>query len=143
MKNKITENAKIKQLYGWSQELENNLKKKYQVFLNPKTKGVFKIKKINRKLFWYYILSKRYKRTVYLCSTNPKKLDKKSKSFEFAFNKLKIKFEESLNSPLYMTKNKLINHKLLKSFLRIRNVEQSFLDLFSQGKLNGTGEEFL
>jgi 2-oxoisovalerate dehydrogenase E1 component len=31
-----------------------------------------------------------------------------------------------------------INHKTLKELVRIRNVEQAFLDLFSQGKLNGT-----
>ena len=31
-----------------------------------------------------------------------------------------------------------INHKVLKQLLLIRNVEQAFLDLFSQGKLNGT-----
>lgn len=31
-----------------------------------------------------------------------------------------------------------INHKAIKTLLRIRNVEQTFLDLFSQGKLNGT-----
>ena len=31
-----------------------------------------------------------------------------------------------------------INHKILKDIIRIRNVEQAFLDLFSQGKLNGT-----
>jgi len=31
-----------------------------------------------------------------------------------------------------------INHKTIKHLLRIRNVEQAFLDLFSQGKLNGT-----
>jgi 2-oxoisovalerate dehydrogenase E1 component len=31
-----------------------------------------------------------------------------------------------------------INHKIIKQLLRIRNVEQAFLDLFSQGKLNGT-----
>ena len=31
-----------------------------------------------------------------------------------------------------------INHKLIKLALRIRNVEQSFLDLFSSGNLNGT-----
>ncbi|MGJ8592101.1 MAG: thiamine pyrophosphate-dependent enzyme [Aquaticitalea sp.] len=31
-----------------------------------------------------------------------------------------------------------INHKTIKTLLRIRNVEQTFLDLFSQGKLNGT-----
>ncbi len=31
-----------------------------------------------------------------------------------------------------------INHKIIKDILRIRNVEQAFLDLFSQGKLNGT-----
>jgi 2-oxoisovalerate dehydrogenase E1 component len=31
-----------------------------------------------------------------------------------------------------------LNHKVLKDLLRIRLVEQAFLDLFSQGKLNGT-----
>jgi 2-oxoisovalerate dehydrogenase E1 component len=31
-----------------------------------------------------------------------------------------------------------LNHKILKDLLRIRLVEQAFLDLFSQGKLNGT-----
>jgi 2-oxoisovalerate dehydrogenase E1 component len=31
-----------------------------------------------------------------------------------------------------------INHRLIKDLLRIRNVEQAFLDLFSMGKLNGT-----
>lgn len=31
-----------------------------------------------------------------------------------------------------------VTHKLIKDLLRIRNVEQAFLDLFSQGKLNGT-----
>jgi 2-oxoisovalerate dehydrogenase E1 component len=31
-----------------------------------------------------------------------------------------------------------INHKTIKELIRIRNVEQAFLDLFSQGKLNGT-----
>jgi 2-oxoisovalerate dehydrogenase E1 component len=31
-----------------------------------------------------------------------------------------------------------ISHKTIKELVRIRNVEQAFLDLFSQGKLNGT-----
>lgn len=31
-----------------------------------------------------------------------------------------------------------VTHKILKDIIRIRNVEQAFLDLFSQGKLNGT-----
>ncbi len=31
-----------------------------------------------------------------------------------------------------------ITHKIIKELIRIRNVEQAFLDLFSQGKLNGT-----
>ena len=31
-----------------------------------------------------------------------------------------------------------ITHKTIKDLIRIRNVEQAFLDLFSQGKLNGT-----
>ena len=31
-----------------------------------------------------------------------------------------------------------INHKQIKGLLRIRNVEQAFLDLFGQGRLNGT-----
>jgi 2-oxoisovalerate dehydrogenase E1 component len=31
-----------------------------------------------------------------------------------------------------------ISHKTIKDLVRIRNVEQAFLDLFSQGKLNGT-----
>jgi 2-oxoisovalerate dehydrogenase E1 component len=31
-----------------------------------------------------------------------------------------------------------LTHKTLKELIRIRNVEQAFLDLFSQGKLNGT-----
>ncbi|MEM6342602.1 MAG: thiamine pyrophosphate-dependent enzyme [Bacteroidota bacterium] len=40
-----------------------------------------------------------------------------------------------------------INHKIIKQALLIRKVEQTFLDLFSQGKLNGTvhtcvGQEF-
>jgi len=35
-------------------------------------------------------------------------------------------------------KNININHKTLRDLIRIRNVEQAFLDLFSQGKLNGT-----
>ena len=33
---------------------------------------------------------------------------------------------------------KNLNHKLIKQLIRIRCVEQSFLDIFSQGKLNGT-----
>jgi 2-oxoisovalerate dehydrogenase E1 component len=45
------------------------------------------------------------------------------------------------------TKTKTINHKTLKDALRIRKVEEKFLELFSQGKLNGTvhtcvGQEF-
>ena len=36
-----------------------------------------------------------------------------------------------------MEKNN-ITHKTIKDLIRIRNVEQAFLDLFSQGKLNGT-----
>jgi 2-oxoisovalerate dehydrogenase E1 component len=41
----------------------------------------------------------------------------------------------------------LINHKIIKQALKIRRVEEKFLDLFSQGKLNGTvhtcvGQEF-
>ncbi|TXD81376.1 pyruvate dehydrogenase [Subsaximicrobium wynnwilliamsii] len=36
-----------------------------------------------------------------------------------------------------MEKN-TISHKLIKTLIRIRNVEQTFLDLFSQGHLNGT-----
>lgn len=35
-------------------------------------------------------------------------------------------------------KNINISHKTIKELVRIRNVEQAFLDLFSQGKLNGT-----
>ncbi|MCX6208486.1 MAG: thiamine pyrophosphate-dependent enzyme [Bacteroidetes bacterium] len=40
-----------------------------------------------------------------------------------------------------------INHKIIKQALTIRRVEEKFLDLFSQGKLNGTvhtcvGQEF-
>src|SRR5215218_10097565 len=40
-----------------------------------------------------------------------------------------------------------INHKLIKEALTIRKVEEKFLELFSQGKLNGTvhtcvGQEF-
>jgi 2-oxoisovalerate dehydrogenase E1 component len=31
-----------------------------------------------------------------------------------------------------------ISHKIIKDLIRIRNIEQAFLDLFSQGKLNGT-----
>ena len=31
-----------------------------------------------------------------------------------------------------------INHRIIKELIRIRIVEQSFLDLFSEGKLNGT-----
>lgn len=31
-----------------------------------------------------------------------------------------------------------LNHKQIKGLLRIRNVEQAFLDLFGQGRLNGT-----
>ena len=46
-----------------------------------------------------------------------------------------------------MTDIKTINHKILKEALRIRKVEEKFLELFSQGKLNGTvhtcvGQEF-
>jgi 2-oxoisovalerate dehydrogenase E1 component len=37
-----------------------------------------------------------------------------------------------------MIKEATVTHKLIKDLLRIRNVEQAFLDLFSQGKLNGT-----
>jgi 2-oxoisovalerate dehydrogenase E1 component len=40
-----------------------------------------------------------------------------------------------------------VNHRILKEALRIRKVEEKFLELFSQGKLNGTvhtcvGQEF-
>ena len=40
-----------------------------------------------------------------------------------------------------------INHKIIKEALRIRKVEEKFLQLFSEGKLNGTvhtcvGQEF-
>ncbi len=40
-----------------------------------------------------------------------------------------------------------INHKILRDALRIRKVEEKFLELFSLGKLNGTvhtcvGQEF-
>src|SRR5258707_8105037 len=47
-----------------------------------------------------------------------------------------------------MLSNKsLINHRNIKEALRIRKVEEKFLELFSQGKLNGTvhtcvGQEF-
>jgi 2-oxoisovalerate dehydrogenase E1 component len=34
--------------------------------------------------------------------------------------------------------NPNISHKLIKDILRIRSVEQAFLDLFTQGRLNGT-----
>jgi len=45
------------------------------------------------------------------------------------------------------TNTKTINHKILKEALRIRKVEEKFLELFSLGKLNGTvhtcvGQEF-
>ena len=45
------------------------------------------------------------------------------------------------------TDTKTINHKILKDALRIRKVEEKFLELFSLGKLNGTvhtcvGQEF-
>jgi 2-oxoisovalerate dehydrogenase E1 component len=46
-----------------------------------------------------------------------------------------------------ITDTKTINHKILKDALRIRKVEEKFLELFSQGRLNGTvhtcvGQEF-
>src|SRR5258708_29090639 len=45
------------------------------------------------------------------------------------------------------TDTRTINHKILKEALRIRKVEEKFLELFSLGKLNGTvhtcvGQEF-
>lgn len=41
----------------------------------------------------------------------------------------------------------IINHRIIREALRIRKVEEKFLELFSQGKLNGTvhtcvGQEF-
>jgi 2-oxoisovalerate dehydrogenase E1 component len=46
-----------------------------------------------------------------------------------------------------VSKNAVINHRIIKEALRIRKVEEKFLELFSQGKLNGTvhtcvGQEF-
>src|SRR5258708_21218622 len=46
-----------------------------------------------------------------------------------------------------LSKNVVINHRIIKEALRIRKVEEKFLELFSLGKLNGTvhtcvGQEF-
>lgn len=46
-----------------------------------------------------------------------------------------------------VSKDSVINHRIIKEALRIRKVEEKFLELFSQGKLNGTvhtcvGQEF-
>src|SRR5690349_14900118 len=46
-----------------------------------------------------------------------------------------------------LSSKSIINHRIIKEVLRIRKVEEKFLELFSQGKLNGTvhtcvGQEF-
>lgn len=46
-----------------------------------------------------------------------------------------------------LSSKSIINHRIIKEALRIRKVEEKFLELFSQGKLNGTvhtcvGQEF-
>ena len=93
---KKSEQQKLKELYGWSEPLEVALKSSHSdVFGSPDSRGVFKIKKINGKLFWYYRLSKRGGRTKYICSVEPTDIKPNQSSFQYAFDKLKIKFQTS------------------------------------------------
>lgn len=93
---KKSEQQQLKELYGWSEQLEFVLKSSHSdVFGSPESKGVFKIKKINGKLFWYYRLSKRGGRTKYICSVEPTDIKPNQSSFQYAFDKLKIKFQTS------------------------------------------------
>ena len=90
-----TAHQKLKQLNGWSSSLESALKRTHkETFSNPSSNGTFKIKKIKERFFWYYQLSGSGKgRSKYLCSTEPRDLSKKSSSFEYAFDVLKIKLD--------------------------------------------------
>jgi len=92
---KETAQEKLKQLNGWSKSLEDALKRTHNdVFSNPSSNGTFKIKKVNEKFFWYYQLSQSGKgRMKYLCSTEPKDIDYNQTSFEYAFDKLKLKLQ--------------------------------------------------
>ncbi len=92
---KETAHDKLKKLNGWSKSLEDALKRTHSdVFSNPSSNGTFKIKKVNDKFFWYYQLSQSGKgRMKYLCSTEPKDIDSNQSSFEYAFDKLKIKLQ--------------------------------------------------
>ena len=84
----------LKQSYGWSQPLEDALKNSHRdVFSSPQSRGVFRIKKVNGKYFWYYRLSQRGSRMKYLCSVEPKNLKDNETSFQHAFNILVIKLE--------------------------------------------------
>ena len=92
---KVSEQSKIKTLYGWSESLEDALKRTHkETFSNPSSNGSFKIKKVKDNLFWYYQLSGSGKgRSKYLCSAEPKDISSKQTSFEYAFDKLKLKLE--------------------------------------------------
>ena len=91
-----TAQTKLKELNGWSQPLEDALKSSHpDLFSSPESRGVFKIKKVNGKLFWYYRLSQRGSRMKYLCSTEPKNLKPKESSFQHAFNILVVKLESN------------------------------------------------
>ena len=92
---KVSEQSKIKTLYGWSESLEDALKRtNKETFSNPSSNGSFKIKKVKDNLFWYYQLSGSGKgRSKYLCSAEPKDKSSKQTSFEYAFDKLKLKLE--------------------------------------------------
>ena len=85
---------KLKELNGWSQPLEDALKSSHDdVFGSLDAKGIFIIKKINGKFFWYYSLSKRGGRTKYICFVEPNDIKPNQSSFQYAFEKLKIKFQ--------------------------------------------------
>jgi len=91
---KLAQNE-LRTLNGWSQSLEDALKRTHNdVFSLPQSNGSFIIKKVNDKFFWYYVLSQSGKgRFKYICSTEPRDLKPNQTSFEYAFEKLKIKLQ--------------------------------------------------
>ncbi len=102
---------KLRTLNGWSKSLEEALIRTNQdIFDTPEKMGSFIIKKVNGKFFWYYVLSKGKSRFKYLCSTEPKDIEYNQTSFQYAFEKLKIKIQSG-----YRIKTK--NSHLLSEFI--------------------------
>ena len=117
-----TANSKLKETYGWSKQLEEQI-----ISLNPALRnefnGHFRLKKHKGTWFWYYNLSTRVKgREKYLCSVTPKDLEPNQTSFNYAVNIL----QEKLRSKFVMgIRNKSYLHTYIvgyKDFLEDDNV---------------------